>query len=364
MKREEPLRILHCADHPAVDAVARCSRCTRLLCNECYRFRAGEEPVCARCVYESETRPQRRISLAAAFVSLAYGGGFVLVRRYDLFADYGVVLVVGAVAALVIGVLIGLSGRTANAVAVERRELEEDVQEGALDVRGSPYRASVRRVVQAAAPRLSGRLTVLVVGLSLASSAVLLPASMSLPRWVEIEVVFSAWWLLLAATLVVLLYRGFRLSDDWVYFAPWDRPSASDVAEEGNVSGAEDETRKKKKSSKKKGTSGGIGWASGCDGCGAIDAGEGAIAVIGIALALGIALGAAWILVELAMPLVFFMIYWVLMKAIARAATDHHDCEKDLGKSLVWGVVWATIYVAPLALLTFVVHRALLLHHG
>jgi hypothetical protein len=336
-------------------AVARCGHCGRLLCNECYRFRAAGAPMCARCVYESETRPQRRISLAAAFVSLVYGGGAVLARRYDLWESDAPTLVFGAVAALVVAIAIGLSGRRRDAPTVERREPEEDVDEAALDVRGSPYRAQVRRIVHAASPRLSGRLTVLVVALSLASSAVLLPASLKLPRWVELEVVLGAWWALLTATLTTLLYRGFRLADDWVYFAPWDRPAAS--------------TRDGKPAPGGKSKGSALDWASGCDGCGggcnAADLGEGAVALVGVALALGIALGAAWILVELAMPLVFFLVYWVLMKAIGRAARDNHDCEGGLARSLLWGAVWATLYLAPLALLTYAVHRALLGHpHG
>ena len=48
--------------------------------------------------------------------------------------------------------------------------------------------------------------------------------------------------------------------------------------------------------------------------------------MIGIAIALAIALGAAWVLVEIAMPLVLFLVYWVMMKAIGRAANDRHEC--------------------------------------
>ena len=195
-----PFRIHACGDHPTVDAIARCRSCRRLLCNDCYRFRSGDDPLCARCVYETETRPQRRISLASAFVSLAYGGGFVLARRYDLWTDHAIELVLAALVALGVAIFIGLSGRAKNAPTVERREPDEAVDEAALTQRGSPYRAGVRRVVHAVSPRLSGRLTVLVVGLSLASCAVILPASLKLPHWVELEVVLSAWWVLLTGT--------------------------------------------------------------------------------------------------------------------------------------------------------------------
>ncbi len=355
-------RIRQCKDHPTVDAIARCTSCRRLLCNACYRFRIGEDPVCARCVYETETRPQRRISLASAFVSLVYGGGFVLARRYDLWEGYGGELIFGAVVALAVAIFIGLSGRAKDAPNVERRELEEEVGESALDLRGSPYRAGVRRIVQAASPRLSGRLTVLVVGLSLASCAVILPASLKLPHWVELELVLAAWWVLLTGTLVGLLHRGFRLADDWVYFAPWDRGGAKDgPSSESGESVSTPGKKKRGKKGKSSSRDSSTGWLSGCGdvGCSGADAGEGAIALIGIAVALAIAFGAAWILVEIAMPLVFFLVYWVLMKAIGRVANDRHECKGHFGRSLVWGAVWSTLYLVPLSLLTFVVHRAL-----
>src|ERR1700677_2332137 len=76
-----------CKDHPKVLAVARCSSCSRALCNPCFVFTMGERPACARCAYEAATRPQRRVSLAVFFVSFAGGIGFWLTRKYDLWPD-------------------------------------------------------------------------------------------------------------------------------------------------------------------------------------------------------------------------------------------------------------------------------------
>ena len=56
---------------------------------------------------------------------------------------------------------------------------------------------------------------------------------------------------------------------------------------------------------------------------------------------LAAAFGAAWVAVELAMPVVFLVMYWAFMRAIGRVANDWHDCEGSLGKSLGWGALWA-----------------------
>ena len=97
-----------------------------------------------------------------------------------------------------------------------------------------------------------------------------------------------------------------------------------------------------------------VDWSIG-DGCSGAD-GEGCIAAIVVVVALGAALGIAWVFVELAMPLAFFLLYAVLMRAIRRAASDRRGCAGDLAKSLGWGALWATIYVLPIAALTWVVH--------
>src|SRR6185436_19635838 len=126
------------------------------------------------------------------------------------------------------------------------------------------------------------------------------------------------WWLIVTLTLTTLLYRGFRLRDDYVYFLPWDRPAPHS------------ETGKARQ--EKKEPSGGGGW-SGCldgcsigDGCSGVD-GEGCVGALVIGAALAVALGAAWVFVELAMPLVFFLMYWLLMRAIGRVAKDRHDAQ-------------------------------------
>jgi hypothetical protein len=343
-----------CLDHDEAPAVARCVACDRALCNECFRFRMREHPACARCAYEASTRPRRRVSLAAAFLCTVWGGCFWAVRRYDLWDLHPVMLVAAAVAAPLVAFAIAASAREPSGdAAVENRDPnEDDVGETSLGGSGSPFRAGVRRVLLAASPQVSGTATALVVGASLVASAVLLPASVKLPRWIEAELVLGLWWVIVLGTLATLLYRGFRLRDDYVYFLPWDRPA--------KAGGAEGERPARG------GASGGGSGCSGIDGCNVLDGcsgdGEGMLAALVVGAALAVALGAAWVFVELAMPLVFFLMYALLLRAIGRVAKDHHDCAGAPGRSLGWGALWATIYVAPIALVTWLFHAVHAVH--
>jgi hypothetical protein len=215
-----------CPDHPTL-AVARCASCNRALCDECFRFRLDTRPACARCAYEASTRPQRRISLAASFLCLTWGGGFWLTRRYALWDDWAFAVVLGAITAPLLAVAIALSAKRADAPTVEKREPSPDeVIEGAFEGSHSPYRARARRVLLAVSPKVSGRLTAMIVGACLIGAAALLPTALKLPRWIEAELVLALWWLIVSTTLSVLLYRDFRLSDDYIYFLPWSRPSS------------------------------------------------------------------------------------------------------------------------------------------
>jgi hypothetical protein len=337
--RNEPRK---CKDHAGTPAVARCSSCNRAMCGTCLRFSINERPACVRCAYEASTRPQRRLSLAVVFPSFAAGAGFWLVRRYDLWPDQAASLAFAAVVVLLIAGLVGSTARSARGKEVRYREEEEEPQyvEDPMQGAGNPYRAGARRVLLAVSPRVSGKLTALVVLASLVGASILVPASVRLPRWIEAEMVLGLWWLVMAVTLVVLLYRGFRLNDDLVVFMPWDRPQAS---KRGGAT-----TEKSSMSLD------GCGGLTG-DGCSGLD-GEGAVVALVVGLVLVVALGAAWVMVEVAMPLVFLLMYSLLMRAIRRAARDRRGCAGDIGKSLASGLFWATLYILPLAGLAYAAH--------
>ncbi len=350
-----------CGDHPMRASVARCGACGRPLCDDCYRFRMRERPACARCAYESSTRPARRVSLAAAFLGLSVGGAVYASRRYHLWDAHAVELVVGGVAALVAAVAIAASGRSQGPTVENREPDETTVEELPPPLGASPYRASVRRVVMAASPRVSASATGLVVLLSFAASAVLLPASLHLPRWLEAELVLGAWWSTVATVLSVLLYRGFRLRNDYVYFAPWNRPAKPD-GEPAKPGGEPAKPGGEPAKGASKSSGSGCGDLAGC-GCGDLGGcgeagGEGVVVAIVVIVALGAAFGAAWVLVELALPMVFFVMYGLFMRAIGRVANDRHDCQGELSRAMGWGALWATVYVVPLALLTLALHVA------
>lgn len=111
-----------------------------------------------------------------------------------------------------------------------------------------------------------------------------------------------------------------------------------------------------RKGSKSEALSDALSW--GCDplGCGDLTGcGETAFVLTLVAAILG----AVWLMVELAVPALFFLAYFLVRTSLARVANDHHDCESHLGRALGWGLVWASLYAAPLALVIFVAHRLL-----
>lgn len=309
------------------------------MCEECFRFRMDGKPACARCAYETSTRPQRRVSLGVSFVLAAWGCAFWLTRRWDLWHEGPII--VGAIVFLapVIGWFIAASARDARERQVENRAVDEPVVTEEIEPGGSPYRARIRRVVQAASPKISGRATALILALSFVAAAAVVPASLKLARWVELELVVVAWWAILAITLTVMLYRGFRIRDDYVFFLPWSSPPGTKTS----FAGVDLDTK-------------GCGSGGCSDGCSGID-GEGLLVVLAVGAVLVVAFGAAWILVELALPLFFLVFYALFMRAIARVANDRHGCEHALGKSLAYGLLWSTVYLLPMAIATWGFHR-------
>lgn len=334
-----------CGVHSARPAVALCAICGARLCDECYRFRTSERPACARCAYEATTHARRRIALAVGFFSLSAGGAALGVLRWNLWGEHPVLLVLFGIAVAIVTGALAASSRSGDTPPIENRPEDLADDPHAWEGAAHPYRGRARRVITEAAPKLSGTATALVVALSLGLTAGLLPVALKLPRWIEVEAVLGGWWALFGLALAGLLHRGFRLADDWIYFAPWDRPKAED--------------------GKKPSTSGGTSTlgrvtdgCSGLEGCSGAD-GEGCIGALVVGLAVVVALGAAWVLVEIAIPVVFLLVYALIMRAIARVARDRHDCKGRLGRSLAWGALWSAIYVAPLALATWGVHAAL-----
>lgn len=327
-----------CADHPTSPPCARCTLCSRALCDLCFEFTTGGRPTCLRCAYEAGTRRERRITMPIAVVGLGVGALYFAWQRQLLhelthvgLLAVGVVLIAAAVAYFIGGSL---------EVVRRDREAEASIVEVPAP---HPFRQRARNVAVRLAPRVSGTLTALAVAVPFVVAAILFPKLMKLQAWVEAEVVLAVWWLVFASVLAVLLYRGYRLKDDYLFVEPWKRF--------GGSSGGRGKTGS--------GISRGCESLSGCDGCGGGLDSEGVLVVVLAAVAVAVLLGGAWVLAELALPIVLFAGYATITRALTRVAHDRHGCKGDLLKAGAWGGLWSALYLAPFSLLVALLHFAL-----
>ncbi|HHH31346.1 MAG TPA: hypothetical protein ENK57_23780 [Polyangiaceae bacterium] len=292
------------------------------MCLACWGRDVDGAPWCEACIALLE-RPTPWIAYVAGAV-LSVGGVFAgvtaLGRRFEIGAEP--VLGLAGVAALAIGVTTyKLHGRAERArgarTIVPRRAAPPEVQPQ------SPYRGRLRRLARVIAPPLSGQMTVLVTIMLMALVAGTVPTLLTLPRWVEWELVMGGWWLVWTGIFTVLLFRGWRIADDM-----------PDLRRGGSSSGSG------------RGLLDGLGEL-GAPGC--VDP-EGCVVAILFLLALAVALLLAWVLVELVLPVVIAAAYWLMVRALARVANDHHECEGHFGRAMGWASLWALTYTAPLAL--------------
>jgi len=193
------------------------------------------------------------------------------------------------------------------------------------------------------ARRASTQATVLLVLACLSFTATVLPFAVHLPRWVEAEVVLGAWWLIWAAVLAVLAYRGRPLDETHrlEIRGPFASSPSSPSAMSPPVVPAAAPVRSR--------------WYNWLD-LGSAD-GEGGLIIIAAALLVGIALLAAWLVVELAAPAVFFLAYLGIARALRRALAASH--RGNALRSGLHGALWATAYVAPLGAVIAIVHALL-----
>ncbi|MFO0876435.1 MAG: hypothetical protein U0840_03600 [Gemmataceae bacterium] len=182
-------------------------------------------------------------------------------------------------------------------------------------------------------PMLSGKVSAAWLVVCFGLAALVIPVALKLPTWIEAEIVLGVWWAIWFGLLTYLLHRGWHISDD--YSPPRPRSWWS-------------------------------GWTekkSDGDGAGAIfDLGgdalevEGCAWVVGILLALLLLVGLAWVVIEVAVPVLAFLFYCVTRFMLAQVVNDRHGCEDHLGRSSLWGGLWATVYTAPLAGAVWVIH--------
>jgi hypothetical protein len=187
-------------------------------------------------------------------------------------------------------------------------------------------------------PRLSGKASAAWLVVCFGLTAVLIPTVLRLPRWVGFEVVLAVWWAIWLAVLTRLLYTGQRVADDHQMREPRSWFSSNKPKEE------------EQKKDPDRAWQDGFFWGSVSRGGEPVAVG--CLIVVGFVLLVGL----VWFLIEVAIPLVLFVLYFVTRGMLARVVNDRHRCRGRLGRALTWGLVWATVYTAPLAAAVWFVH--------
>jgi len=167
-------------------------------------------------------------------------------------------------------------------------------------------------------PCVSGRWTVFWLLVCFILTGVLIPLILKLPKWIEFEIVVGIWWLLWAMILTKLLYTGEQVLDDHSLKKPNDWL--------------------------------GIGNAGDVSGCGGDS--EGCVVLLGLVVALIL----VWFLIEIAIPLVFFLLYFLIRAMLAHVINERPSCQGNLVYSLFRGLLWATLYTLPLAGSIWAIH--------
>ena len=175
---------------------------------------------------------------------------------------------------------------------------------------------------------VSGKGSAALLVLCFALSAIILPVAAHLPRWVEFEMVIGAWWVIWTIALVYLLHKGCEVTDDMQPRTP----------RTGSCSWGDT-----------MGNSCSYGSHAGGE-CGDL--------ILGL-MVLGLLLAGLWLAVEVLIPGLAFVLYWLVRGMAARAVNDRKDCKENLLRSAGWGVLWATLYTAPLALAVWAIHAIL-----
>jgi hypothetical protein len=205
---------------------------------------------------------------------------------------------------------------------------------------GDPERASKRaerrrRLVQVIKlPRVSGKAMAAALILCFLMTALLVPVILRKEAWIDAEIIVGTWWLIWVCVLAGMLYQGHKVSDDhqlgearsWNLrgmFRNWySGGNAIDVVD---ISGVDSEA-----------------CAIGCL----------------IIAALPLLVGLVWLVVEIAIPALIFVAYFMVRGQLAHVVNDKHHCKASLIRSVPWGALWATVYTAPIAGLVWFIHFA------
>ena len=189
--------------------------------------------------------------------------------------------------------------------------------------------------------RISGKGTAALLVLCLLIAAILVPFVLRLPVWIEFELVLAFWWVIWFVILTTLLYQGLRVSHDHAGHEPRSWLTGKRLFGSKKYDSVSQENSRPSPVLDLFPDIGGVD-------------GEGCLFFIVIL----VLVAGVWLLFELALPAIFFLLYAISRGMIAQVTNDRHRCRNQLGRSLIWGFTWATLYTAPLALAVWMVHLA------
>ena len=177
-------------------------------------------------------------------------------------------------------------------------------------------------------PEVSGKWTVVWLLICFLLTGILIPIMLKLPTWIEFESVVGIWWILWRMILTKLLYKGEQVSDDherkearlWSYLKGGF--PAKGAAENGGP--------------------------------------EGCLLLVGLIAALFL----VWALIEIAIPIVFFLLYFLVRGMLVHVVNDKTRCQGNVSLSAARGFLWATVYTVPLAATIWIVHWINARHGG
>ena len=292
----------------------------------------------------------RQILFAVVFVAvglyLTLGLGLQQVAAIKNAEDLEVILVLAGAAVCGAGLWLALrSPRELHGSPLVRQAPVETAASGASAASAAHGYRGAPPPPKASRRRTSTRATVGLVLGCLAFTATALPFAFHLPRWVEAELVLAAWWVTWAIVLTVLAYRGRPLDESHRLelrgpFASSPSPAVAVTVAAASAPPATPERSR---------------WYKWLD-LGSADA-EGFLFLLVAAIVVGIALFAAWLVIELAAPAVFFLAYLGIARALGTTLASSH--RGDMVRSGLHGAAWATAYVAPIAGVIAILHGIL-----
>jgi hypothetical protein len=137
--------------------------------------------------------------------------------------------------------------------------------------------------------RVSGREAALRVVVAFGVTVLVLPIALHLPTWIEYEIVLAAWWAVWLGLLTRLLFAGSRLTDDYELSPPRSWIPSSWIAAFN---------RKKKATTPSDGPEIDLGPLNG----------QAILVVLGVVVAGALIAMALWLVVEVAFPVLLFML--------------------------------------------------------